>query len=427
MKSPLAEHDDLASDYEALLSFMYLAPVGVVRCDNDGTVDMMNPMAVRLLMPLARGSTMSNIFDTLAPIAPELRHIVRSHTAERGQVCENHRLFANPSRAHPVVLSCAIIKLNTNLLMMVITDVSREVAAERRIRQTESWLAGIYTSVNDFAFFTLDARGRVETWHSSIERLIGFTAQDTEGQPLEMFYAEGEELRSPEQVALARDDGWHVEECWCETKAGKRFWGQILVSVLRDENDAALAGYSVVIRDVTERKVTSDNLARLLTTDHLTGAANRAHFFQVAEKELARAKRHDRELSLVMLDADHFKRINDTAGHQAGDEVLKQIVLKAREMLRGSDIVGRIGGEEFALLLPSTSPQEAKSIAERLRIGVEQNSTAYGGQSLRVTISLGVVSLSAAAATLEDLLAAADEALYEAKRSGRNRVRVAGH
>lgn len=420
-----ASHDDLASEYEALLSFMYLSPVGIVRSDASGTVDMMNPMAAQLLMPLVKASAMSNIFDALGAVAPELRNLVSSFEQERGNVCENHRLFVSPTKANSVVLSCSIIKVNADLLMTVLTDISRQVAAERRVRQTEAWLAGIYTSVNDFAFFTLDARGCVETWHASIARLADFSADDIVGKPLDTFYAPSERKKGwlPEHVAFARDDGWHIEECWCETKSGRRFWGQILVSVLR-EDSGDISGYSVVIRDATERKVTSDNLERLLTTDHLTGASNRAYFFELAEAELARAKRYERPLSLVMLDADHFKQINDTAGHKAGDEVLKRIVLESRAILRASDVVGRLGGEEFVLLLSSTASHDATEIAERLRASIEHALIEIDGQSIRATVSLGVASLSESDASLDDLLSAADSALYDAKRAGRNCVRV---
>lgn len=420
-----ADNDDLASEYEALLSFMYLSPVGIVRSDTSGTVDMMNPMAAQLLMPLVKGSAMSNIFDALGSVAPELRNLVSSFEMERGPVCENYRLFVSPTKENPVVLSCSVIKLNSDLLMTVLTDISRQVAAEKRVQQTESWLAGIYTSVNDFAFFTLDAQGCVETWHPSIERLADFSADDIVGEPLDTFYSPDEEREGLllEHVALARNDGWHIEERWCESKSGRRFWGQILVSVLR-EDAGELSGYSVVIRDATERKVTTDDLERLLTTDHLTGASNRAHFFQVAAVEMTRAKRHERPLSLVMLDADHFKRINDSAGHKAGDEVLKRIVLEARSILRASGVIGRLGGEEFALLLPSSAAHEAAAIAERLRASVEQVRIEIDGHSLSATVSLGVASLSEFDIDLDDLLAAADRALYEAKRSGRNCVRV---
>ncbi|WEY37683.1 GGDEF domain-containing protein [Paraburkholderia sp. SUR17] len=227
-----------------------------------------------------------------------------------------------------------------------------------------------------------------------------------------------------EHVALVRDNGCYIGEPWCRTKPRQRFWGQILVSVLREEA-GELSGYSVVIRDTTERKVASDNLERLLTRDRLTGAANRAHFFRVAAAETQRAKRHARPLALVMFDADHFKRANDTAGHKAGDEVLKRIVLVARDIVSASDVVRRLGGEEFVLLLPSTTLEEAAAIAERLRASIEQAPVETGGLLLRATVSLGVASMRDSGDELEDLLEATDRALYEAKRSARNCVRVA--
>ena len=419
-----ADKNDMESEYEALLSFMYLSPVGIVRSDKSGRVDMMNPLAAQLLMPLVKGGDIENIFDSLASVAPELRNLVASFEAERGPVCENHRVFVTPARDDAVVLACSIIKVSVDVLMMVLTDISRQVAAERRARQTESWLAGIYTSVNDFAFFTLDAEGCIDSWNPSVERLTGFGEMEVVGHMLSRFYARDEIVlhRSPEHIALTRDEGWHVEEFWCETKTGRRYWGQVLVAVLR-EDDGDISGYSVVLRDVTERKMHSDNLARLLTTDHLTGVTNRAHFFEIAESEVARAQRHDRALSLVMVDADHFKRINDTAGHQAGDDVLKRIADEAKALLRSSDTVARLGGEEFVLMLPSTTTGEAMVVAERLRVAVERAriDTAVGQR--KATISLGVASLGDANPTLQDLLAAADRALYDAKRAGRNCVR----
>ncbi|MBB1629456.1 sensor domain-containing diguanylate cyclase [Cupriavidus sp. UME77] len=419
--------DALETEYEALLSFMYLSPVGIVRSDKSGLVDMMNPLAAQLLMPLVRNGGIENIFDSLASVAPELRNLVSSFEAERGPVCENHRVFVTPTKDGAVVLACSIIKVNANQLMTVLTDISRQVAAERQAKQTESWLAGIYTNVNDFAFFTLDANGRIESWNPSVEQLTGFTETDILGRTLEYFYARDEvdAHRSPEHIALTRDEGWHIEECWCETKGGRRYWGQILVSVLR-EDEGDFSGYSVVFRDVTERKVTSDNLTRLLTTDHLTGASNRAHFFEAAEVEIARARRHSRSLSVVMLDADQFKGINDTAGHQAGDEVLKRIAAEAKGILRSSDIVARLGGEEFILLLPSTTSNEAAAVAERVRVAVESASIDTRAGPLQATVSLGVASLGHAITTLESLLAVADRALYEAKGAGRNCVRI-GH
>lgn len=416
--------EELQTEHEALLSFVYMSPVGIVRSDLAGRIDMMNPLASQLLMPLVGAHGIENIFESLTSVAPELRNLVESFTAARGAVCEHHRIFVTPAHERAVVLSCSIIKISADLLMTVLTDVSRQVAAERRSRQTESWLAAIYTNVKDFSFFTLDSQGRVESWNASVERVTGFSEADALGHTLARFYSPGQfpPHRSPEHLAFARDQGWHIEECWCETQRGERYWGQILVAVSREEN-GEFSGYTVVLRDITERKITADNLKRLLTTDHLTGASSRAHFFETAEAEIARAKRDGDALSLVMLDADHFKRINDTAGHLAGDEVLKRIVSEATQLLRPQDLFARFGGEEFVLMLSGADAQQAAQVAERLRAAVEAARVDTVAGEVRVTVSLGCVTLSESRATLQALLHAADQALYEAKSAGRNCVR----
>ncbi|MGF6774752.1 diguanylate cyclase (GGDEF)-like protein/PAS domain S-box-containing protein [Paraburkholderia sp. GAS199] len=424
MKSASEADDELQAEHEALLSFMYMSPVGLVRSNAAGTIDMMNPLAAQLLMPLVGAHSIDNIFDSLASVAPELRHLVQRFTAERGPVCENHHVFVTPAHERAVVLSCSVFKIGADLLMTVLTDISRQVAADRRARQTESWLAAIYTNVKDFSFFTLDQHGRVESWNTSVERVTGYGEEEALGHTLSRFFAPGQfpPHRSPEHLAFARDQGWHVEECWCETRDGQRYWGQILVAVLREE-DGVFSGYSVVLRDITERKITADNLKRLLTTDHLTGASSRAHFFETAEAEIARAQRNGEALSIVMLDADHFKRINDTAGHPAGDEVLKRIVSEARQTLRPQDMLARLGGEEFALLLSGIGAAAARQVAERLRVAIEAARVETSAGEVRVTVSLGCATLGESCASLQALLSAADKALYEAKTAGRNCVR----
>ena len=412
----------LEAEHEALLSFIYLSPVGLIRSDLAGEVDMLNPMAVQLLMPIAGELGVANVFEGLSKVAPELRNLVSSHTAERGTVCEGRRIFLGSTSEQISVLSCSIIKVHSNVLMTVLTDVSRQVEAERQARQHESWLSGISTSVNDFAFFTLDASGRIDSWNSSVEQLTGYQQSDVVGRLLDLFYApdDNDSFKLPQQIELTREEGWHVQESWCESKTGRRFAGQILVAVLR-EDDGNFAGYSVVLRDVTERRITSDELTRLLTTDHLTGAINRAHFFKLAEEEVARATQLGRPLTFVMIDADHFKQINDTAGHQAGDKVLAQIVAEVKRTLTPPGIIARLGGEEFCIMLPLANADDAALIAERIRAGIENMHTSSLVGEPSVTVSLGGATLSANICSAHDLLAAADKALYRAKENGRNR------
>jgi diguanylate cyclase (GGDEF)-like protein len=164
---------------------------------------------------------------------------------------------------------------------------------------------------------------------------------------------------------------------------------------------------------------------RLAQTDSLTGLANRRHFMEALEQEVDRSERYGRPLSLVALDLDHFKTVNDSHGHAAGDAVLSEAARALRAVCRDVDIPARMGGEEFALLLPETDTAGARTVAERARehiAGTAHRSPA--GESFRVTASLGVATLRPGASG-EALLQAADEALYRAKDAGRNQVALA--
>lgn len=165
-------------------------------------------------------------------------------------------------------------------------------------------------------------------------------------------------------------------------------------------------------------------LNELATQDYLTGCANRRHFYALAEAELARSRRYRRDLSVVLLDLDHFKSINDRYGHAAGDMVLHDLAEAIRATLRELDTLGRIGGEEFALLLPETSAPEAHRIAERLREMIEDLRVHCDGADLSVTASFGVTERQPDDAGIDALIRRADFALYEAKAAGRNRVVV---
>lgn len=174
--------------------------------------------------------------------------------------------------------------------------------------------------------------------------------------------------------------------------------------------------------DVTDRKNMELELERQAHIDYLTGINNRRHFMMLANNELRRDKRHHHELSLLMFDVDHFKAINDQYGHQVGDLVLQKLVIECRGHLRTEDIFGRIGGEEFAVLLPETEIKAAIEVAERLRM-VTTNTflVLENGKSLHVTISVGVTSCSCID-DIDLLLSQADKALYNAKNSGRDKV-----
>jgi diguanylate cyclase (GGDEF)-like protein len=183
-------------------------------------------------------------------------------------------------------------------------------------------------------------------------------------------------------------------------------------------------GFLVLQKDRAEEAAT-----KLAVTDPLTGTFNRRTFLELADKEIARARRGKAPLSVVLFDLDHFKSINDKYGHLAGDHVLKRFVQIAKMCLRQEDLLVRYGGEEFCLLLPETNAEEAASLAERIRGATEYSSfTITDGRAekiIRITVSGGVAKLDESAAdNIGNLVARADEAMYAAKAAGRNQIAV---
>ncbi|WP_291321840.1 diguanylate cyclase [Desulfonatronospira sp.] len=183
-----------------------------------------------------------------------------------------------------------------------------------------------------------------------------------------------------------------------------------------------LVGRLWSFRDVTQQKNTEDKLRLMAITDELTGLWNRRYFMHVAQKEFERAKRYDQHLSLLMLDIDHFKRINDTLGHAAGDATLQYLGSLLNNMMRAMDTAGRLGGEEFGVLLPSTDLENAVILAERLRSEIQGNTLDYTGSRIQFTVSIGTASYLQGDQSLETILQRADTALYKAKFQGRNQV-----
>jgi diguanylate cyclase (GGDEF)-like protein len=160
----------------------------------------------------------------------------------------------------------------------------------------------------------------------------------------------------------------------------------------------------------------------LAITDELTGLYNRRQFFELGRREFDRAMRYNRALSAIMLDLDHFKLVNDTYGHAVGDQVLRVVAQRCRKEIREIDILGRYGGEEFAILLPETHVDFGQVVAERLRKQMANFPIVTDRHTLRATISLGVAEASHGVASIEALLELADSAMYQAKQAGRDRV-----
>lgn len=194
-----------------------------------------------------------------------------------------------------------------------------------------------------------------------------------------------------------------------------------------DEIGQLRAGFNRMLAQIEAQEAENERVARELharaTTDDLTGLDNRRHFIARLHEETARLQRNEGErASVLMCDLDHFKRVNDTWGHAAGDQVLKHFAQLLRQALRKVDSAGRVGGEEFAVLLPGASAHDAFAFAERLRSHVEQNPAVFENEPIGITVSIGIAELDARTAQGDKALKHADRALYRAKSGGRNRI-----
>jgi diguanylate cyclase (GGDEF)-like protein len=181
-------------------------------------------------------------------------------------------------------------------------------------------------------------------------------------------------------------------------------------------------GRMLIYSDVTDIVRSAQELERLATTDGMTGIYNRRHFLTLADREWSRARRYGRAISLLMIDIDFFKLVNDTFGHNMGDEMIVHMTNLVRARERKSDVLARIGGDEFALLLPETDLPQAHALAERLRGEVAANPLMAASHSVLATISIGAAAANDTMSDFSQLMKAADQALYDAKRAGRNQV-----
>jgi len=195
-------------------------------------------------------------------------------------------------------------------------------------------------------------------------------------------------------------------------------------SVRREAAEAAQT-LAIINRNLQEEKERKDQAEAEARTDYLTGLFNRRHFFELAQRELERSTRFQRPLTLLMIDIDHFKSINDTWGHGFGDLALRSVADILRSSLRNIDIFGRTGGEEFAAVIVETVEAEAVEIAQRLRRAVEANAlTAPDGTSIQVTVSIGLTHLRGRQVGFDNVMSEADQAMYAAKKAGRNKIMV---
>ena len=288
----------------------------------------------------------------------------------------------------------------------------------RSLREDEAWINLVLDSL-PVRIMRVSSELRYLYVNRAFERLWGLPKSAVIGKTVAEIL--GEELFSLHERHMTAALAGRTERYEARRRTNGAEFVDSLACVPHVDGQGNPAGFFILSVDVTERARLEERLNDLATRDPLTGALNRRAFLERAESALERCSRDGAPLSFVIVDLDHFKNVNDTWGHAAGDEVLKTLAETCRSVLRLADAFGRFGGEEFVALLPDADADDAADIAERLRRLTEESEIATPEGVIRVTLSAGYTT-ALPGDTPDDLVRRADAALYESKRSGRNRV-----
>lgn len=304
------------------------------------------------------------------------------------------------------------------------------------------WLLAIVQSI-DVGVVVLDREYRVQVWNTFMENRSGRPPHEAHRQSFFSLFPEVEEGWFRHKVESVVTLGTPAFTIWEQRPYLVRFKNyqpitgqeeymyQNTTLLPLQSTDSSIEHVCLIIYDVTsvatnklQLQAANLQLQQLSRTDRLTGLSNRGYWEECLKHEFARHRRYQSMAALVMFDIDHFKRVNDSYGHPAGDKVIQAVAELVRGQVRDTDYAGRYGGEEFVVLLPDVDSAGARQFAERLRQSVEALLVTYEGRSIPFTISLGVADLSQPLQGHEQLIERADQALYASKQGGRNRVSV---
>jgi diguanylate cyclase (GGDEF)-like protein/PAS domain S-box-containing protein len=302
------------------------------------------------------------------------------------------------------------------------SEIDTRKESEKALAASEKRYRSIFEESKD-AVVSTDNTGRFLMINPAGIELFGFTDIDWRSHSLGDLYMDPAMARK--FTAAMQGEGF-VRDFGVRLKGrGQRVMECLMTINARRSIDGNLVGYEGIVRDVTPFKKMEAELRRMATIDSLTGINNRRHFMEMARKELKRARRYRHDFSVIMMDIDHFKNVNDTYGHSTGDRVLRECCEVSVNQLREEDVMGRLGGEEFAIALAECDMRGAEHVAERLRATISSHVVTIDGNPIHFTVSMGVAELGPDGDDLESMLERADTALYQAKENGRNQVRVA--
>lgn len=301
-----------------------------------------------------------------------------------------------------------------------VQDITERKRIEAQLQEGHDVLQSILDTTHD-GVWRADSRGKLLDVNRRYCAMSGYSREEL----LTMHIADIEAMESPQETLEHIQRVFRTGHSQFESRHRRKdgsIWPVEISITHRNVDGGQIVAF---MRDITERKRIEQELRQLATQDVLTGAVNRRHFLAVAQIEHRRAIRFQQELSVAVIDVDHFKQINDTKGHAFGDDVLKRLAEVFMRSIRDIDVFARLGGDEFVLLLPGLTAEQAVEVVERARtvLAASQTGIAKPGESM--LFSVGVAAITDDDDTLDDLMSRADQALYEAKQAGRNRIRVA--
>ena len=296
-------------------------------------------------------------------------------------------------------------------------SVQRDITEQTRERKRREMLVNALDETSDQVVIT-DQKARILDVNKSFERQTGFSREEVRGKNPRILQSGMHDRAFYQRMWSTLGDG----EIFRATFVDRRKDGRLVhleetITPVRDMS-GEISGYVSIGKDVSDRVETENELLRLATTDMLTGLTNRMQFEKVFREEIERSRRYEHPLSLIMIDIDHFKVINDQYGHDTGDEVLTRFARRLGENVRSSDTLARWGGEEFMLLIPETDDAQACIMANKLRRVIRETEFPDVG---RVTCSLGVTRVEPGQ-TPQQAIQQADQRLYRAKELGRDRI-----
>lgn len=423
---------------DGFLSIMDQASDGIFISDSQGNYIEVNPAGCGLLGYTREEILQRSIRDLVVadPADP-----LRFDELRSGKTLLTERRLRRKDGG-TVLVEISGKMLEDGRLLGIVRDITARKQEEEKLRYISLIMAKLSSAV-----IVTDAQLQITQWNKAAEDLYGWQEGEALGRPIdEVCRTEfmGEGGREEAQKKLLAEKKWRGE-LKQRRRDGSELWVDASVALIEDEQGIFIGGVTIN-HDITERKMAEEELRRAKEaieeinetlqsafereqiasrTDSLTGVFNRRYFFELIEYEFAASRRYRRPLSIVMFDIDLFKRINDTYGHQVGDEVLRHVARVVRNQLRESDVLSRYGGDEFVLLLPNSDEREAAAVLRRIHRKIRSSKYLVEGKSpIDVTISAGIASWQPGMESPTQLIRSADEALYSAKGAGRNRMAI---